>query len=108
MHVPNQPSTNGQLSGKKLFGKEQFEMMKGSAIYISTCRGPVTDEQDLIDALKSGSIYGAGLDVLDPDPALPGQTVPGVRCSARRIRLQLTVAVVLPFTISTWRWWREV
>lgn len=69
VHVPNQPSTNGQLTGKKLFGKEQFDLMKDSAIYISTCRGPVTDEQDLIDALKSGNIYGAGLDVLDPDPS---------------------------------------
>jgi hypothetical protein len=55
--------------GKKLFGKEQFDMMQEHAIYISTCRGPVTDEQALIDALNSGSIYGAGLDVLDPDPS---------------------------------------
>ena len=44
-------------------------MMQEHAIYISTCRGPVTDEQALIDALNSGSIYGAGLDVLDPDPS---------------------------------------
>jgi hypothetical protein len=29
----------------------------------------VTDEQALIDALNEGSIYGAGLDVLDPDPS---------------------------------------
>ena len=38
------------------------------AIYISTCRGPVTDDDALIDALNSGSIYGAGLDVITPDP----------------------------------------
>lgn len=44
-------------------------MMQEHAIYISTCRGPVTDEKALIDALNSGSIYGAGLDVLDPDPS---------------------------------------
>ena len=57
------------IVGKKLFGKEQFDMMQEHAIYISTCRGPVTDEQALIDALNSGSIFGAGLDVLDPDPS---------------------------------------
>ena len=45
--------------------------MKEDAIYISTCRGPVTDEDALIDALQSGSIYGAGLDVTDPEPADP-------------------------------------
>ena len=33
--------------------------------------GPVTDEQALIDALNDGSIFGAGLDVLDPEPADP-------------------------------------
>ena len=58
-HVPNQPSTNGRISGDKLMGKAQFDLMKEDAIYISTCRGPVTDENALIDALQSGSIYGA-------------------------------------------------
>ena len=95
-HVPNQPSTNGRISGDKLMGKAQFDLMKEDAIYISTCRGPVTDENALIDALQSGSIYGAratsalsalsasaeslkgllrragaGLDVTDPEPADP-------------------------------------
>eukprot|EP01052_Picozoa_sp_SAG31_P037129 SAG31_NODE_4745_length_2985_cov_2.095634_3_plen_311_part_00 len=69
VHVPNSPATNGRLTGKKLFGKEQFDLMKETAIFISTCRGPVTNQAALIEALESGSIYGAGLDVTDPDPA---------------------------------------
>ena len=52
VHVPNQPSTNGQLTGSKLFSKKEFDMMKDDAIYISTCRGPVTDEAALIEALE--------------------------------------------------------
>ena len=68
VHVPNIPSTNGTLTGHKLMGKRQFAQMKPSAIYISTCRGPVTDHVALVEALKTGEIFGAGLDVLDPDP----------------------------------------
>jgi phosphoglycerate dehydrogenase-like enzyme len=68
VHVPNLPSTNGRLTGRKLMGQPEFALMKPSAIYISTCRGPVTDHDALVDALRSGRIFGAGLDVLDPDP----------------------------------------
>ncbi len=53
---------------KGTFNKSAFEKMKPSAIFINTSRGPVHNEQDLIEALKAGTIWGAGLDVTNPEP----------------------------------------
>jgi D-3-phosphoglycerate dehydrogenase len=52
-------------------GRAQFEMMKPSAIFINTARGPIVDEPELIDVLQTRRIAGAGLDVFDIEP-LPG------------------------------------
>ena len=51
-----------------LIGKPQFEMMKKSAIFINAGRGPVVDEAALVEALKSGEIHAAGLDVFEKEP----------------------------------------
>lgn len=51
-----------------LFGYEQFKRMKRSAVFINTARGGVHCEDELIRALQEGLIYGAGLDVTDPEP----------------------------------------
>lgn len=51
-----------------LFNKACFSKMKKSAIFINTSRGSVHNEEDLIDALSNGSIWGAGLDVTNPEP----------------------------------------
>ncbi len=51
-----------------LFNKSVFAKMKPSAIFINTSRGGVHNEKDLIDTLRKGIIWGAGLDVTDPEP----------------------------------------
>ena len=50
------------------FDKEAFIKMKKNSIIINTARGKVINELDLIDALQKGEIWGAGLDVTDPEP----------------------------------------
>jgi glyoxylate reductase len=54
-----------------LFNRERFRMMKPTAVFVNTARGPVVVEKDLIDALKNGVIFAAGLDVTDPEPPEP-------------------------------------
>ena len=55
-----------------MIGREQFDVMKNSAFFINVCRGSVTDEPALIDALNQGKIRGAGLDVFEQEPVDPG------------------------------------
>jgi D-3-phosphoglycerate dehydrogenase len=54
-----------------LIGKNQFAAMKPTAFFITTARGPVHDERALHDALVSGRIAGAGLDVFHEEPPRP-------------------------------------
>jgi glyoxylate reductase len=51
-----------------LFDKAVFLKMKRSAIFINTSRGGVHNEIDLTEALENGTIWGAGLDVTNPEP----------------------------------------
>ncbi len=51
-----------------LFNKEAFSQMKETALFINTSRGPVHNQSDLYDALVNGAIWGAGLDVTNPEP----------------------------------------
>ena len=56
---------------ENIINKENLNKMKKSAYLINTSRGPVVDEQALADALNSGKIAGAALDVLKAEPANP-------------------------------------
>jgi glyoxylate reductase len=56
---------------RQIFNQTAFKKMKPSAIFINTARGPVHHEGDLIQALREGHIWGAGLDVTDPEPMKP-------------------------------------
>jgi lactate dehydrogenase-like 2-hydroxyacid dehydrogenase len=62
LHTPLMASTRG------LIGATAFQAMKRSAILINTSRGPVVDSDALLQALQSGRIAGAALDVTEPEP----------------------------------------
>lgn len=51
-----------------MFNRQIFSKMKPTSIFINTARGAIHNEQDLLDALTTGMIWGAGLDVTNPEP----------------------------------------
>jgi D-3-phosphoglycerate dehydrogenase len=61
LHVPLLSST------RNLIGKQEIAKMKAGAILINTSRGGVMDESAVAEALKSGQLGGAGIDVLDAE-----------------------------------------
>ncbi|MEX2028817.1 MAG: D-glycerate dehydrogenase [Candidatus Curtissbacteria bacterium] len=65
LHVPLLPST------KHLIGTKELAMMHEGAILINTSRGPVVDQEALIDALTRHKIAGAGLDVFEDEHHIP-------------------------------------
>ncbi|MCD6246314.1 3-phosphoglycerate dehydrogenase [candidate division WOR-3 bacterium] len=62
MHLPHTDQTHHMIS------KEQFDMMKDGAIFVNCARGGVVNEVALYEALKSGKLYGAALDVFEKEP----------------------------------------
>jgi len=65
LHCPLSAATRGLVNGARI------SLMKRTAYLINTSRGPLIDEQALADALNSGAIAGAGLDVLSVEPPPP-------------------------------------
>jgi glyoxylate reductase len=53
---------------RHLIGAAQFKLMKPTAVFVNTARGPLVDQKALYEALKAGTIFAAGLDVTDPEP----------------------------------------
>lgn len=62
VHVPLTDTTRGMI------GREQLKLMKKNAIFINTSRGAVLNEADVAEALVTGIITGAGLDVFETEP----------------------------------------
>jgi glyoxylate reductase len=61
-----------------LFNLATFRKMKPTAVFVNTARGPIVVEADLIEALKTGVIFAAGLDVTDPEPPATNSPLYGV------------------------------
>jgi len=64
IHVPLTPATH------HLIGARELAWMRPTAFLINTARGPIVDEGALVEALKTGIIAGAGLDVYEQEPAI--------------------------------------
>src|SRR5436309_2922251 len=73
----------------KLIGAAQFRLMKPTAVFVNTARGPLVDQKALYEALASQTIFAAGLDVTDPEPPDPGDPL-----------LQLPNVVIAPHIAS--------
>jgi glyoxylate reductase len=92
IHVPLSEQT------RKLIGAKAFSLMKTSAIFINTARGPIVDEQALVDALKAKRLYGAGLDVFEREPIVHPDLIgmsnviltPHIGSAAARYRVMMT------------------
>jgi len=66
LHTPLNEVTRG------LIGAAQFAMMRSDSILVNTSRGAVVDAEALVDALSSGAIQGAAIDVHESEPLSPG------------------------------------
>ena len=103
LHCPLTPET------EKLVNHDRLQQMKPTAYLINTSRGPLVDEPALAEALNSGRIAGAGLDVLAIEPNTPDNPLVGAKnchvtphiawttTAARRRLMATTVANVKAF-----------
>ena len=100
VHVPLTPQT------KHMLGEKEFASMKKGALIVNTSRGPVIDQTALYNALKNGTVGGAGLDVFEVEPLPaddPLRTLDNIILSPhlawyseesqRRVRLDMSNAV---------------
>ena len=62
LHTPLTPET------RHMIGRRELALMKETAVLVNTARGEIVDEEALYEALKSGRLFGAGLDVFKKEP----------------------------------------
>jgi len=67
VHVPLTPETEGMLDAERLAA------MKPGSILVNTARGAVLDQAAVAEALRSGHLAGAGLDVFENEPEIPAE-----------------------------------
>ena len=72
LHAPLTPETKGMIN------KESIAKMKDGVIIVNNARGPLVVEEDLAEALKSGKVVGAGLDVFAQEPINPDNPLLGL------------------------------
>jgi len=93
IHVPYSSATH------HLVGKEELKRMKPTSILINASRGGIVDDTALIEALRKGTIAGAGLDVFENEPKLnPGflelknvALAPHIASSSKATRLKMAM-----------------
>lgn len=90
LNVPLTPDT------KNIIGVSELKMMKPSAFLINTARGPVLNQEALIEALKNKEIAGAALDVFENEPEVP------------ELLLRMPNVIVTPHVGSATRETREI
>jgi len=83
VHVPLSEQT------RHLIGRPQFALMKNTAVFVNTSRGPVVDQAALAEALASRRIFAAGIDVFEQEPVSPSDPL-----------LKLDNVVVVPHIAS--------
>lgn len=85
IHLPLLPATEHTV------GMEQFKMMKPRAIFLNVARGGLIREEELVEALKTGVLFGAGLDVYDPEPL----------CENSRQMMDMDNVILTPHTAAS-------
>ena len=73
LHCPLFPDTQG------IINKDTIARMKDGVIILNNSRGPLIVEQDLTDALNSGKVFAAGLDVVSTEPIKPDNPLLGAK-----------------------------
>ncbi len=91
-----------------VIGKEQFDMMKDGVYIVNTARGGVVDEKALLEALNSGKVAGAGIDVFEDEPTKNLELVnhehvsvtPHIGASTKEAQMRIGVELVI--IINSW------
>jgi D-3-phosphoglycerate dehydrogenase len=84
IHVPLNPQT------RHLIGKAELDLLPAGAVLVNTARGDILDEQALLEALESGRLSGAALDVLSNERSEALSGSPLIEYARRRTNLILT------------------